>query len=212
MLQYSFDDLHIVNRCPEFTENVDYASNTNQLDDYSLYQCWKQNSNPNREDISTIIPSSISRRLENICWRRWTKYLKKLGEVAPWTIDWNKDHDITWLYGPKFEKYDGFSLENTSMLTISNLKQIDSGKSYDCNESLLSSSLNSSSSLMSYAGSIDTTSSIDSQNQHSSLRSAMKSCSLTKRKRNVHFNHQIYSREYYNGRMIDYGYLDNSFY
>jgi hypothetical protein len=39
-------------------------------------------------------------RLENASWRTWAKSKYKLNTVSPETLNWLKDCDVTWLYGP----------------------------------------------------------------------------------------------------------------
>ncbi|KAJ9245679.1 hypothetical protein DTO169E5_398 [Paecilomyces variotii] len=39
-------------------------------------------------------------RLENALWRAWNKKDCPAGTVSPRRINWDKDSDITWLYGP----------------------------------------------------------------------------------------------------------------
>ncbi|KAJ4372252.1 protein phosphatase regulator [Neocucurbitaria cava] len=39
-------------------------------------------------------------RLENASWRTWAKSQFKLKTVSPETLNWLKDVDVTWLYGP----------------------------------------------------------------------------------------------------------------
>ncbi|KAJ5981910.1 hypothetical protein N7451_012010 [Penicillium sp. IBT 35674x] len=39
-------------------------------------------------------------RLENASWRTWAKAKHNLGTVPPGALDWLKDCDVTWLYGP----------------------------------------------------------------------------------------------------------------
>ncbi|CAH0016924.1 unnamed protein product [Clonostachys rhizophaga] len=41
-----------------------------------------------------------SGRLENASWRTWMKVKYKLKTVSPETLNWLKDCDVTWLYGP----------------------------------------------------------------------------------------------------------------
>lgn len=43
-----------------------------------------------------------SARLENASWRTWTKAKYNLKTVAPETVNWLKDYDVTWLYGPLY--------------------------------------------------------------------------------------------------------------
>ncbi|CAO3691596.1 unnamed protein product [Rhizopus microsporus] len=39
-------------------------------------------------------------RLENASWRTWAKQRNNLKTVSPETLNWLKDSDVTWLYGP----------------------------------------------------------------------------------------------------------------
>lgn len=39
-------------------------------------------------------------RLENASWRSWMKAKNQLKTVSPETLNWLKDCDVTWLYGP----------------------------------------------------------------------------------------------------------------
>ncbi|KAF9006159.1 hypothetical protein BDQ17DRAFT_1324922 [Cyathus striatus] len=39
-------------------------------------------------------------RLENASWRTWWKQRNKLKTITPETLNWLKDSDVTWLYGP----------------------------------------------------------------------------------------------------------------
>jgi hypothetical protein len=41
-----------------------------------------------------------SARLENASWRTWVKAKNNLKTVSPETLNWLKDCDVTWLYGP----------------------------------------------------------------------------------------------------------------
>ncbi|KAI5952534.1 hypothetical protein KGF54_003401 [Candida jiufengensis] len=43
------------------------------------------------------------KRLKNICWRRIYQNHKDLQFLNPLIINWDKNSDITWLYGPKIE-------------------------------------------------------------------------------------------------------------
>ncbi|KAK2685574.1 hypothetical protein QWA68_015862 [Fusarium oxysporum] len=44
------------------------------------------------------LPNSI--RLENAVWRTWAKAKNNLKTISPDMLNWLKDYDITWLYGP----------------------------------------------------------------------------------------------------------------
>lgn len=41
-----------------------------------------------------------SARLENASWRTWMKAKNNLKTISPETLNWLKDCDVTWLYGP----------------------------------------------------------------------------------------------------------------
>lgn len=116
------DDSYIHHIVP-FSENVDYLS-SNYISDYHLYICWRQNNsisiNAHKEDISVTIPLTISRRLENISWRRLAKQQRVLSEILPSVINWNKHQDVTWLYGPKYTSRCPYENDNTTNDNSSN--------------------------------------------------------------------------------------------
>ncbi|EDO17583.1 hypothetical protein Kpol_1061p5 [Vanderwaltozyma polyspora DSM 70294] len=47
-----------------------------------------------------VIDSVNSARLENASWRTWAKARNNLKTVSPEIVNWSKDSDVTWLYGP----------------------------------------------------------------------------------------------------------------
>lgn len=69
--------------------------------DYLSHE-WKE------EDIWTSWRYVVARRhvysngvrLENASWRSWAKSKYRLGTISPETLNWMKDCDVTWLYGP----------------------------------------------------------------------------------------------------------------
>ncbi|EPY49640.1 protein phosphatase regulatory subunit Reg1 [Schizosaccharomyces cryophilus OY26] len=54
-------------------------------------------------------------RLENASWRSWIKYKYHLPTISPETLNWLKECDVTWLYGP---------LLHASMPTIHNSQML----------------------------------------------------------------------------------------
>ncbi|CCK71543.1 protein phosphatase regulator REG1 KNAG_0H01300 [Huiozyma naganishii CBS 8797] len=46
-------------------------------------------------------------RLENASWRTWAKARNNLRTVSPEVVNWSKDSDVTWLYGPIVRGNDG---------------------------------------------------------------------------------------------------------
>ncbi|VEU21611.1 DEKNAAC102289 [Brettanomyces naardenensis] len=81
---------------------VDYLSSNLQGEEY--FSCWKAVANnhhyPTADDVTRLMPSTSSERLENACWRAWYKSLRHLKELDPAEINWYKVNDVTCLYGP----------------------------------------------------------------------------------------------------------------
>lgn len=73
------------------TQHVDYLSHNWKEED--IWSSW-------RYIISRRGDYSNSARLENASWRTWMKSKYKLKTVSPETLNWLKDCDVTWLYGP----------------------------------------------------------------------------------------------------------------
>lgn len=75
-----------------------------------IHNCWKLINSGNRANLNhTCIPQSTDiNRLENIAWRKWGKIRNNLKDVDPKTLNWYKDCDITWLYGPLVQGHDHF--------------------------------------------------------------------------------------------------------
>ncbi|KAG0094333.1 hypothetical protein BGZ93_007350 [Podila epicladia] len=58
-------------------------------------------------------------RLENASWRNWAKQRHNLKTVSPKTLNWLKDSDTTWLYGPLYKaNIDEFDLVRFGTQTI----------------------------------------------------------------------------------------------
>ncbi|KAL8730661.1 MAG: hypothetical protein Q9166_003974 [cf. Caloplaca sp. 2 TL-2023] len=75
----------------EPTRHVDYLSHNWKEED--IWSSW-------RHVIARRKFYSNSTRLENASWRTWAKSKNRLQTVSPETLNWMKDHDVTWLYGP----------------------------------------------------------------------------------------------------------------
>ncbi|KAL2756783.1 hypothetical protein ACRALDRAFT_2026784 [Sodiomyces alcalophilus JCM 7366] len=73
------------------TRHVDYLSYTWAEED--IWSSW-------RYVVSRRSEYSNSARLENASWRTWMKSKNNLKTVSPETLNWLKDCDVTWLYGP----------------------------------------------------------------------------------------------------------------
>ncbi|KIM44464.1 hypothetical protein M413DRAFT_17554 [Hebeloma cylindrosporum] len=70
---------------------VDYLSHEWQEED--VWRSWRNMTRQKNEITNGI-------RLENASWRTWWKQRNNLKTVSPETLNWLKDCDVTWLYGP----------------------------------------------------------------------------------------------------------------
>ncbi|KAF8809512.1 hypothetical protein BYT27DRAFT_7136157 [Phlegmacium glaucopus] len=70
---------------------VDYLSHDWQEED--VWKSWRKMTRQKNEIANGM-------RLENASWRTWWKQRNKLKTVSPETLNWLKDSDVTWLYGP----------------------------------------------------------------------------------------------------------------
>ncbi|KAK4452989.1 hypotheticall protein [Podospora aff. communis PSN243] len=73
------------------SRHVDYLSHNWREED--IWSSWKL-------IVSKRSEYSNAARLENASWRTWMKSKNKLSTVSPETLNWLKDCDVTWLYGP----------------------------------------------------------------------------------------------------------------
>lgn len=73
------------------TQHVDYLSHDWREED--IWSSWRYIVSKRGEYIN-------GPRLENASWRTWMKAKYKLKTVTPETLNWLKDCDVTWLYGP----------------------------------------------------------------------------------------------------------------
>ncbi|KAI1190947.1 hypothetical protein F5B17DRAFT_384814 [Nemania serpens] len=73
------------------TQHVDYLSHNWREED--IWSSW-------RYIISKRGDFANAPRLENASWRTWMKAKYGLKTVSPDTLNWLKDCDVTWLYGP----------------------------------------------------------------------------------------------------------------
>ncbi|KAE8271094.1 hypothetical protein A4X09_0g1255 [Tilletia walkeri] len=86
------DDAQIVpsHRLPSIC--VDYLSHQWARDE-DVWNSWKAMTKSKNEIANGV-------RLENASWRTWMKQMRNLKTVSPETLNWLKDSDVTWLYGP----------------------------------------------------------------------------------------------------------------
>ncbi|KAG8915401.1 hypothetical protein FRC01_003674 [Tulasnella sp. 417] len=83
------DDSEVQTHIPQIC--VDYLSHEWQEED--VWKSWR-NMTRHKSEITNGV------RLENASWRTWWKQRNKLKTVSPETLNWLKDSDVTWLYGP----------------------------------------------------------------------------------------------------------------
>ncbi|KAF2009828.1 hypothetical protein BU24DRAFT_436763 [Aaosphaeria arxii CBS 175.79] len=75
----------------EPTHHVDYLSH--EWNEEDIWSSW-------RHIVEHRKVYGERSRLENASWRTWAKSQFKLRTVSPETLNWLKDCDVTWLYGP----------------------------------------------------------------------------------------------------------------
>lgn len=88
-LQKAQDDHYIEH---EPTRHVDYLSHDWQQHE-DIWSSWRW---------ITARRGAVTNweRLENASWRTWTKTKYNLKTISPESLNWMKDCDVTWLYGP----------------------------------------------------------------------------------------------------------------
>lgn len=75
--------------------HVDYLSH--QWDEGEISQSWKYIILKKKKKDEDLVNAA---RLENASWRTWAKARNHLQTVSPEVVNWSKDSDVTWLYGP----------------------------------------------------------------------------------------------------------------
>ncbi|EHK43706.1 uncharacterized protein TrAtP1_008106 [Trichoderma atroviride] len=88
MVEYAKDDSAA---STEPRQNVDYLSQDWKKED--IWLSWRYITS-NRDQLGN------SARLENASWRNWMKVKNHLKTISPDELNWLKDCDTTWLYGP----------------------------------------------------------------------------------------------------------------
>lgn len=93
MLPHDDTDIHY-----EPSRHVDYLSH--QWDVSDISKSWRYVIQK-RKDVAN------SARLENASWRTWAQRRSNLKTISPEVVNWSKDSDVTWLYGPILNDDDG---------------------------------------------------------------------------------------------------------
>lgn len=125
--------------------------------------------------------------------------------MSPASINWNKTQDITWLYGPKFEPYD-FWPDQTPSLTTDNLQKMEANNHDSDIDDVSSMGLVSSMSF-------DDVSLINTDGETEDyelyeLKLALRRSHMYGHKKLVKFSYIVNSREFINGILFDYDFLD----
>ncbi|ODV79707.1 uncharacterized protein CANTADRAFT_33942, partial [Suhomyces tanzawaensis NRRL Y-17324] len=94
------DDTDIAN---EPSRHVDYFSH--QWDVSDISRSWRYVISK-RKDVAN------SARLENASWRTWAQRRCNLKTISPEVVNWSKDSDVTWLYGPILKDNHSLSVTN----------------------------------------------------------------------------------------------------
>ncbi|EGV60989.1 hypothetical protein PSN45_002236 [Yamadazyma tenuis] len=191
-----FDDSYISHNLHsfDFTHNIDYLDDDTHIPDEVLIKCYKQS----KYDISIIIPSTAPLRLQNIAWRRLYKSLRKLPEVSPRVINWHKQLDINWCFGPSYSHEDLITPPEKVEVKAAPIGIPDAYP-------LLYTVSNSSSDTLTDSDSLLSNSPTSTCSSHSNL-----SVYHGMKKKRVKFNFIVNSREIINGISIDYDFLDDS--
>lgn len=79
----------------EPNRHVDYLSH--KWNENEISQSWRYIILKKKKKDTDLINTA---RLENASWRTWAKARNNLKTVNPESLNWSKDSDVTWLYGP----------------------------------------------------------------------------------------------------------------
>ncbi|PON20210.1 protein phosphatase type 1 complex subunit Hex2/Reg1 [Trichoderma gamsii] len=109
IVRYAQDDMSTRLRPSSY---VDYFSH--DWTQEAIQKSWKYiASNSNELDNAA--------RLGNASLRIWIKHMNKLKTIPPEALNWYKDYDVTWLYGP-LQTNDGITSNNKTISSSSNKK------------------------------------------------------------------------------------------
>ncbi|KAG0012519.1 hypothetical protein BGZ80_011689 [Entomortierella chlamydospora] len=94
---------------------IDYLGNSWSCED-DIATSWKFMTKQKHDLINGL-------RLENASWRNWAKKRHNLRTISPKALNWLKDSDTTWLYGPLYKAaIDAFDLSHYGSSTEPVLK------------------------------------------------------------------------------------------
>lgn len=124
------DDNDLV-REPE--RHVDYLSH--EWNEWDISKSWKYIILKKKKRAEDLVNAA---RLENASWRTWAKARNHLKTVSPEIVNWSKDSDVTWLYGPIMRDQDeeeasdierGYGSDNENSKRVAATKKVKKSKS-----------------------------------------------------------------------------------
>ncbi|KAJ1919569.1 protein phosphatase regulator [Mycoemilia scoparia] len=103
--------------------------------DYLYYDWSLDNFGPNWSMLRRTYPHEINEwdpdpsfkiRCQNVLWRQWSIHLRQLDKFPPEKINWNKDADLSFLYGPVYRNAvsEGYSPYFSRSVSDSRLKPV----------------------------------------------------------------------------------------
>lgn len=104
--EHTKDDMAISNRP---SRHVDYLSHNWKEED--IWSSWRYIVMRRGDLLDSV-------RLENVAWRTWIQTKNNLKTISPETLDWLKDCDITWLYGPLHSIPDALNSTQTELFKV----------------------------------------------------------------------------------------------
>ncbi|KAK6201488.1 uncharacterized protein RJT21DRAFT_114105 [Scheffersomyces amazonensis] len=216
MKYISQDDMVItrstINSHASTQENIDYLEYIPMDQEHYL------NNNLNlltfiKLNNKTTSDDLITSRIKNICWRRCNKNIFNVDELPPHAINWDKNSDITWLFGPKVIvpeiKVEDNTIETSSYYsTFEEDEEVCSLLSDDEDSQSEVSSILSFERKNSVSSSASSYFEVDEDDEYEyNLRSSIKK-SNTKSAKRVSFHYIVNTREIINGISFDYDFLD----
>lgn len=77
-------------------QQIDYLESSHWKNEEDIAESWKFMTRQKHDLVNGL-------RLENASWRNWAKQRHRLKSVHPRALNWLKDSDTTWLYGPLYK-------------------------------------------------------------------------------------------------------------
>ena len=100
-LNNNSNNTHILSPINILHDDTDVKDSPDQHVDYLTHK-WKEDEISKSWKYVTLRRSAVadSARLENASWRTWAQTRLNLKTISPEELNWSKENDVTWLYGP----------------------------------------------------------------------------------------------------------------